>query len=734
MGMHLPPGEVIPGTRYRVTARIGEGAMGAIYAATHIDLEKKVALKTLLPDGRRSDDVIERFRREARAASTIGSPYICDVTDFGHLPDGQVFFVMEFIDGRSLAHAIEDDGPVPAARALPILRQVCKALGAAHKKRIIHLDVKPDNVMLSRDGNRMDAVKVVDFGIAALLVERRAEDKIAGTPEYIPPERAMGEGFDHRSDIYSLGVLAYETLTGEVPFSGEGAVEILKRHVGERAAPFARVNPNVSVPAEFEAVVMQMLAKNPADRPQSMEVVEAMLCDVQIATGVRTDWDHLDIPEVDPAWQARLTERMPSPRGNQRRGLVVGAISLAVVASALAVYFSVFKAPKEVFKIVRVSETQTDEAVEVAAFIERAYQAGKKQLYTRPENQSALHFIENAESEAARLERPSPGAAAARRAFAATLEATGNELLKAGLGDLAVVKYKEALAFVPDDAALAKRAEASAEEQRALAGARARASKAKRDLEVPVARAAATPPDRAKELAGNAFLAARDGRYSEARQGIKDLLATNEGGMVGARLADGFRQLAGKAWDRGDHLNGRSLYQLVITLDPADLEAATRARVGPAAVAPLPEPERKPAPVERKAPSAPQDGDGPRDTAASRKAVKQAEAALRHGELGAAEEGFTRAVRADPLNPSAIGGLAAVAFERAHYTNALDLARRAARLDPRSPQHHIVLGDAYFKLLRYEEARTSYDQAAKLAKGDPRVNARLERVRAKLGM
>ncbi|HEX7499514.1 MAG TPA: protein kinase, partial [Polyangia bacterium] len=127
----LPPGEIIPGTRYRIVTRVGAGAMGAVYQAEHIDLEKRVALKTLLANSARDSAVVERFRQEARAASKIGNPFICDVTDFGELPDGQVFYVMEFIDGPSLRRILEVDKNLGPERAIPILRQVCKALGAA---------------------------------------------------------------------------------------------------------------------------------------------------------------------------------------------------------------------------------------------------------------------------------------------------------------------------------------------------------------------------------------------------------------------------------------------------------------------------------------------------------------------------------------------------------------------------------------------------------------------------
>ena len=163
----LPLGEIIPGTQYRVLAKLGRGGMGTVYSAEHVALEKRVALKLLRPEMARAHNAVERLRDEARAASRIGSQFICDVTDFGQTPDGRVFFVMEYLDGSSLGRVLRSGGPLPPARALPILRQIAKGLQAAHEKGIVHLDLKPDNVMLLARGRRADQVKLVDFGAGA---------------------------------------------------------------------------------------------------------------------------------------------------------------------------------------------------------------------------------------------------------------------------------------------------------------------------------------------------------------------------------------------------------------------------------------------------------------------------------------------------------------------------------------------------------------------------------------
>ncbi|MDX2023532.1 MAG: protein kinase [Deltaproteobacteria bacterium] len=735
MTAHLSPGDVIPGTRYRVLSRVGEGAMGAIYAAEHIDLEKRVALKTLLPEIAQVPEAVERFRQEARAASKIGSPYICDVTDFGALPDGQVFFVMEFLHGQSLAQVLDAERVMSPARALPILRQVCKALGAAHDKGIIHLDVKPDNVMLLADQQRQDAVKVVDFGIAGLLDQGGREEKIAGTPEYIPPERATGAGYDHRSDIYSLGVMAYEMLTGQVPFAGDDPVLVLRKQVSDRPRPPTEIVPDL--PPRLEQVVLQMLSKDPDLRPQRMDVVEALLCEAQIEGGFATAWDDvLALPSVDDEWRARLASRMPG-RGVQRKGLLLAAVGVALLAIFVAVYFGFIRAPREV--VVRVPVTNTDEPERVGQLLEKADKAGRAQHFVAPATDSALYYIAQAEAVAAELKVTSLGAQSLRKAYASALNATGDDLLNAGLRDLAIVKYKEALQFRPDDAELARKAELTAAERQALSK---RPSKG--------APPPAPPPrDELREAATSGFLSAKAGRFSEARLSLTKATDLDKEGQVTARLADALRQQAGAAWDRGDHRQGRSLYQLVLMVDPQDLEAQTRSRLQeppPAAVAP-PVAEKPPEPQDNKTGKASKGKDGrktkgdtanadeavARDVNAAAAAIKVALAAMNDGDYAAAQTNFNKALRADPLSGDAVGGLAEVAFERSDYTAALDYARRATRLSPRAPKPHMVLGDAYFKLLRFAEAKTAYETAAQLAGGkNAQITARLARVNAKL--
>lgn len=733
----LPPGEIIPGTRYRIITRVGTGAMGAVYEAEHVDLEKRVALKTLLGASARDPQAIERFRQEAKAASKVGSPFICDVTDFGELPDGQPFYVMDYIDGPSLRRVLEVDKVIPAARAIAILRQTCKALGAAHEKGIIHLDVKPDNVMLAASGRRGGLVRVVDFGIAGLISAEPApegkspDERIVGTPDYLAPERIRGKGYDHRSDVYSLGAMAYEMLTGTCPFWHEDLMTTITKHVTDKPKPLRQQAPEIAIPDELERLVLQMLEKNPAERPQSMAVVEAMLCEAQIAARLQTEWDDLELPDVDEDWRKKLADRMPSPRSRRLRRWAMISGVVAVVGIAAALYFGLRK-PKEVYTPVYVEVTKTDEPETVAPWLRRAGVAAASERFLEPATDSALYYIEKAESEAKLLNTSSGGAALLRRLYGNQFRSLGNALLEAKLTDLAAVRFREALRFLPGDADLRTKLGA-------IAGTRSTPERESEGTTAGLRKSADEPARLAAEL----FSVVSSGKYSQARMALARLRDADGDGRHAARLADEFRKRAEVLWEGGKREQARPLYQIVADLDPKDslsFERATGKDDEPEApqvpvAEPLPPTETVKAGAKKKGGGA--EGDGydvsPRDRAASSAAAAEGARALARGDLVKAHTAFERAVRADASNPDAVAGLADVAFENARYTEALDYGRRAVRLQGKRPKYHVVVGDAYFKLLRYDEALAAYKRAAALAPQDEGVKARIGRVMARFG-
>lgn len=726
VGGDLPPGQVIPGTRYRAISKLGEGGMGTVYLAEHVDLEKKVALKVLQAELSSSADILAQFRQEARAASKIGNPFICDVTDFGEVLDGRVFFVMEYLDGQSLGRVLRASGRLEPARAIALLRQTAKALGAAHEKGIVHLDVKPDNVMLIDRGGRADAVKVVDFGIAGLIERGESTENVSGTPEYIAPERALGRGYDRRSDIYSMGALAYEILTGQVPFRGQNVVATLTMHTKDAPQPMKRVAPDVKVPAAIEKVIMHMLEKDPAARPQSMAEVEAELCEAQIEEGLRTEWDDLELPAVDDVRRQRLAERMPHTRSPGRKAVVAAAIVLAVAGVGFGVYQFMVK-PAQQVKVVG------EDTPAVLALLAKAEEAARNRQYTVSveKGDTALDYIIEAEAEAGRGGRKSPGAARLRRTIAIALNAVGEEMMTAGLQALAITNWKEALRFTPDDADLQRKAKLTPEERKVVT---------RRARTAPATLPRAEEPAKAAVAATRLVDAINHGHFSEARVAAKELAESDSAGAYSAQLADNFRGRAQKAWDAGRYDDSRPYYELVAQLDPRDAQSIERSKPGarptaPPAPAPPIDPLKVPIPGKRGKRMAAVDENPavPRDQAASAIEADKGATALRAGRLSEAERAFKAAVNADPLNPAAVGGLAEVYFERAKYSEAMDYARRASRLAPKAPHYLVVMGDSYFKLLRYREALDAYGRAQALAPRDSGIKTRIERVNEKAG-
>jgi serine/threonine protein kinase len=233
----LAPGQVLDG-KYRILGEIGSGAMGIVYEAVHVALGRRVAVKTLRTATSADPDLVSRFEREARAASAIGHPHIVDVFDLGRTSDGALFMVMELLAGRTLADWLKESPRLPVATAIDLMAQILSGLGAAHREGIVHRDLKPENIFIIRRDDRPHFVKIVDFGISKILVRAQPEQRIRtagtavgtvlGTPLYMSPEQILGQvaRIDHRSDIYSAGVVLYEMLCGRTPFDGESQGKI----------------------------------------------------------------------------------------------------------------------------------------------------------------------------------------------------------------------------------------------------------------------------------------------------------------------------------------------------------------------------------------------------------------------------------------------------------------------------------------------------------------------------
>ncbi|HEY8146544.1 MAG TPA: serine/threonine-protein kinase, partial [Kofleriaceae bacterium] len=273
---------------YQVQRKLGEGGMGAVYLAVHPKIGKRVALKVLHPEFSSNEDVISRFFNEAKAVNDIQHPNIVDIIDYGTmqapgLGHQVVYFIMEFLGGDSLAKIIHDQAPLAPERAQAVALQIADALSASHRHGIVHRDLKPDNVMIAPRRDGRDFVKVLDFGIAKLTGDTQGSRRtrtgiVMGTPAYMSPEQCEGRGLiDHRTDIYALGILLYEMLSGRVPFQGEGYGEVLVQHmtqVPQKPSTIRGVlNPHL------EAVCMKALEKRPDNRFSNMDDFMQALAD-----------------------------------------------------------------------------------------------------------------------------------------------------------------------------------------------------------------------------------------------------------------------------------------------------------------------------------------------------------------------------------------------------------------------------------------------------------------------
>ena len=305
--------------RYKILEQLGSGGMGTVYLAEHVVINKRVAVKVLSPEHSRKQEEVERFLREARAASRIRQENVVDITDFGYTSSGLAFLVMEHLEGEDLASTSERDGALPWRRAVHITRQICAALTAAHTQGVIHRDMKPENVFRVTRGDDPDFIKVLDFGIAKIIDEnydpehpQHTSSGLMGTPEYVAPELIRGLKPDVRVDIYAVGVILYRLLTGRVPFTSESFMATLTQHLMEEPMPPRQAAPEAEIPAKIEAVCLKSLAKDPNER-------------------------YSTILEMAQALQATATQAVPAV-APQRRGfmpllaVIVGLLVVAAIA------------------------------------------------------------------------------------------------------------------------------------------------------------------------------------------------------------------------------------------------------------------------------------------------------------------------------------------------------------------------------------------------------------------
>ena len=377
--------------RFTVVEKIGEGGMGAVYRARQKGMDRDVAVKALLRQMSGNESVTRRFHLEALAVSKLRHPNTIQIFDFGETDAGQLYIAMEYLEGLSLHECLHREGALAPKRALKIALQIAKSLREAHSKGIVHRDLKPDNVFLVTVGEEPDFVKVLDFGVAKLREQDKSQatltkaGAIFGTPRYMSPEQSTSAtNADHRSDLYSIGVMLFEMLTGRAPFESDNPLGLLIKHVQEPPPPFVTRRPDLVIPGLVEQLTRRLLAKRPEDRPQTAEAlireiekVDGELDDLfrrvvtcEYAESIGLELQQISHTQLDtqlesggPMGHATMgsfdDETLYSePRTSRRRWIAVAAgIFLGVVAGGGAVvYGSLEKLPEAYYASASLSE------------------------------------------------------------------------------------------------------------------------------------------------------------------------------------------------------------------------------------------------------------------------------------------------------------------------------------------------------------------------------------------
>jgi serine/threonine protein kinase len=315
---------------YRLLELLAEGGMGRVYLAEHTRLGRKVALKLLRSEYASNAPAIKRFFREARTVNDINHENIIEITDFFEKEGGDNYYIMELLKGKSLTDVLKEQGAMPVPRTIDIAIQACRALTAVHEAGVIHRDLKPDNIFLTERGGQKDFVKLLDFGVAKLLdvkdnmpVHKTGMGAILGTPQYMSPEQAGAKPVDRRTDIYSLGVILYEMVTGRVPLNAETYGEMVIKHLTVTPpSPTQLRDLPQGIPGELEDLIMQCLEKNPNKRPQNMKEIEQRLEMVGRAESLEID-----------------TLALAAPR--RKRAARIAVLFVVLVVCALAGFFLV---------------------------------------------------------------------------------------------------------------------------------------------------------------------------------------------------------------------------------------------------------------------------------------------------------------------------------------------------------------------------------------------------------
>ena len=732
----LQVGKTVPGTRYRIIRWLGEGGMGVVYLAEHADIGKPVALKILRFDLSQQPRATRVFRDEARTASKIGSRHIVDIFDFGELSDGRLFFCMEVVEGNDLVLG-DTNSWMNLERLIPIVRQICKGLHAAHEADIVHRDIKPENILVTSFEGRADGVKILDFGISAMLSAGSGQEgSIAGTPLYMAPEQALGAAFDRRLDIYAVGCLIYELVVGRPPFIADDLAELLRQQIEDAPAPFADVVPDRSIPAELQKLVFRCLEKEPENRFRDMAELEASICEMQISLGIITAWDDLPPPDdIDEDRRTTILAGMPNPldiEEPKKRGNILAFVGIAALGLALAGSWAFGP------------DTSSQDGIAIVEeIVIQARNAASRQRYVYPSIREpnaptaltsvmALEGLDGVASE--------PGqqrASTLRGEFADALIEVGDRFWSDdATRSIARDYYLKAVvfdstrdvAFERAGVTLGQFAEFQAQARRAdfsnavlLAGQFGSALAIEDTQERDALLMETLEVGEPLSLVGQATRIRAAKNVGVSTTVLKALakptpLSDAETASSGAEEDDLGGDATGEpAAEGGDTSTGAESD----TMAGGPEEAADAAVEAPEASTSTPKV------VTKKRTSRANDPEKSKQLAAA------GAAALSAGNRTRAAQLFHQALSYNQRNGTALMGLSDVYFDTGRPQQAVTYAERAVRTAPSSARYRIKLGDALFKVLRYQEALVEYRKAKQL--GSKRATSRIEKVNTKLG-
>lgn len=696
----LSVGDRIPGTRYRLVKSLGSGGSAEVFCAQHIDLDRQVALKILNHELAQHSSAIAQFRLEARACSRLGHPHIVEVIDFGELNDGRFFFAMELVDGESLADLLSRQPQIPVERALPIFRQIARALQAAHDNLIIHRDIKPENIMLCDHDGKDDFSKILDFGVMAFTSD--TETECVGTPGYMAPEQIAKDTPTPLIDIYALGSTLYESIAGRLPYPGIHLVEFATQQAAGPPPSLTKFKGLDHLHPAIENVILKAIEHDPAKRYQSAKEFEDALQDAQHQAGIVTPWDqYLDPPAKIPITSPEHREKnehldeniIPAEKiKKQKAAYIVTAIGIFAAIAFLYIFKQLQSNPKTLKKTQPLVKTslskkndRLDRFVDAYAHLEKSAKAAAQDgLFTHPKGKSALDYILKIEALDASLHKK---ANVLRTHFSNKLLALSNDLRAKGYISSANTIAYESQLFLASTKTKSKKLAATETLKRPLAPNARQIAHLIISIEAAVLEKRLIKP-----------------RKNSALYYLHRLIKLDPKSKITARvqqkMAQSLAKQADQLWNTPNQENkAKELYAQILNLNPNHKRALERSAKKTVTVKKIKTRSETPQTTQA-------------DFAQS---LRKAMQLLDQGKIDLAHSKLMRLRKQSPHHLKILLALAEINLKQGNDIKALEYSKTAAKQKKNSFKAWLLLGDANFRLGRKSQAQLAWQRALKLS-------------------